>query len=105
MSPAMLRRAEAAALLGISLKTLDRLIERGDIRAKRVGGLRLIPKAEFLRRFNLGEIETVETARRYRMELAAAGADLGEAPGDGGLELAAYRAARGWTPAGREEPF
>lgn len=42
------RRAEAAALLSVSLRTLDELIASGAIECKRLGSRVLIPKASLV---------------------------------------------------------
>jgi excisionase family DNA binding protein len=44
-----LRRKEAAELLGISVRTLDRAIARGDVKAKRYGSRLLLPMSELER--------------------------------------------------------
>lgn len=47
-----LRKREAAAAVGISERTMHRLIERGEIRAKRTDGAVLVPVAELERWLN-----------------------------------------------------
>ena len=42
-------RNESAAALGICLVTLDRLIERGRLKARRIGSRVLIPRGELAR--------------------------------------------------------
>lgn len=45
MEPLLLARREAAKALGICLRMLDYLIERGELPARRVGRRVLIPRA------------------------------------------------------------
>lgn len=42
----VVRRKEAAQLLGISLATIDRAISRGDLVAKKYGSRTLVPRVE-----------------------------------------------------------
>jgi excisionase family DNA binding protein len=44
-----LGRKEAARALGLSVRTLDRAVERGDLRHKKHGTRALIPRAEIAR--------------------------------------------------------
>jgi len=44
-----LRRKEAARELGLSVRTIDRAIKRGDLLAKRYGARVLVPRAEIER--------------------------------------------------------
>ena len=54
---------EAVELLGLSLRTIDYLIARGELKARRVGPKRvMIPRTE-LERFASGE-QTTETGRQ-----------------------------------------
>jgi excisionase family DNA binding protein len=43
------RRNEAARALGLSIRTVDRAIKRGDLHAKRYGARVLVPTAEIER--------------------------------------------------------
>jgi excisionase family DNA binding protein len=45
----LLGKSEAAPFLGISVRTLDALIARGEIEVKRIGRRVLIPRAELER--------------------------------------------------------
>jgi excisionase family DNA binding protein len=50
MSEAILvAKSDAAELLGVSLRTVDYLISRGELAAKRIGRRVLIPRAELER--------------------------------------------------------
>jgi excisionase family DNA binding protein len=53
-----LRPQEAAAALGVSVRTIHRWIAAGALRSARVGGARLIPAQE-IRRF-LGETNAID---------------------------------------------
>jgi excisionase family DNA binding protein len=44
--PMALNRKEAAQYLGISEKTLDKLLDRGDIKYRRIERAYIIPKSE-----------------------------------------------------------
>jgi excisionase family DNA binding protein len=47
--PLALRRKDAARALGLSTRTLDRAISRGDLVAKKYGSRTLVPRAEIER--------------------------------------------------------
>lgn len=47
--PMAVRPAEAARLLSVTRRTLDRMVLRGDVRATRVGGCVLVPVRELER--------------------------------------------------------
>ena len=49
LEPILLSRKHAASLLSISLRALDYLIERGEIRTRRIGKRVLIPRQEIER--------------------------------------------------------
>lgn len=71
MTTALIKKAEAAELLGISIRTLEKLIERGSLPAYRIG-----PKSVRLRREEIDAyldshraapvIRAVETTRPCR---------------------------------------
>jgi excisionase family DNA binding protein len=48
-SPILLTRKTAAALLSLSERSLDYLIQRGDLKARRVGRKVLVPRSELER--------------------------------------------------------
>lgn len=56
----LLDRKEAASLLSISLRTLDSLLARGELKTRRIGRRRLIPRQEleqFARRDHVGQAD------------------------------------------------
>ncbi|MGH9517498.1 MAG: excisionase family DNA-binding protein [Terriglobales bacterium] len=57
-APLLISRREAARLLGISLRTLEKMIKRGDVPSRVLRRRRLIPRA-FLMGF-VGGFETFE---------------------------------------------
>jgi excisionase family DNA binding protein len=55
-------RQEAAAALSISVRTLQRLISGGRMRAKRVGRRTLIPHTELEKFLKAGDVDVVAKA-------------------------------------------
>lgn len=54
--PLTLSAEEAAIALGISRRSVDRAIARGEIRAVRIGGRVVIPRGEIARVLGLGAV-------------------------------------------------
>lgn len=59
-----LRKAEAAHALGVSARTVERLIQARELRAVKLGGVVLIPTSELQRLLaaKLGEADALEPA-------------------------------------------
>ena len=71
MEPILVSRKDAAALLGLSLRSIDNLLARGQLAARKIGRRTLILRAA-LERFAQGR-ETAQVAGRIRPTSTEAG--------------------------------
>jgi excisionase family DNA binding protein len=65
LQPILVSKKEAARLLGVCLRTVDCLIERGDLRHKRIGR-RVLLQYEELQKFVDSDVKDATNSRHHQ---------------------------------------